>query len=132
MTASTGPRAAGGADYSFTPGTLTFAPGVASRTLTVAVTNDSLAEAAETVIFRLSNATNATIGTPSTATLTIVDNEPQVRFASPSYAVTEGTPTITIAVLRTGPTTGTVTVDYAATGGTATSAQDYTVGGSAP
>jgi hypothetical protein len=119
----------GGVNYSFTPGPLTFAPGVASRTLTVAVTNDSLAEAAETVIFGLSNATNATIGTPSTATLTIVDNEPQVRFASASYAVTEGTPTITIAVLRTGPTTGTVTVDYAATGGTATSAQDYTVGG---
>jgi len=124
-----GTASGGGVDHSFTPGTLTFAPGVASRTLTVAVTNDSLAEAAETVIFRLSNATNATIGTPSTATLTIVDNEAQVRFASASYAVTEGTPTIAIAVLRTGPTTGTATVDYAATGGTATSVQDYTVGG---
>jgi hypothetical protein len=128
--ARTGGTATGnGTDYAFTPGTLSFAPGVASRTFTVAITNDTLAEAPETVVFGLSGATNATIGTPSSTTLTILDNEPQVRFSAATYTVSEATPTVVISVLRTGPTTGTVTVDYAATSGTASSPQDYTVGG---
>jgi len=124
-----GTATGGGVDYAYTPGTLTFPPGVKTRTFTVAITDDVLPEAPETVIFRLSNATGATIGTSNTATVTIVDNEPQVRFAAAIYTVSETSPGLTIAVRRTGSTNDTVTVNYAVTGGTATNGQDYSVSG---
>jgi hypothetical protein len=127
--AVTGTATGGGTDYAIAnPGALTFLPGATSQTIRVTITNDALAEGPETVVFTLTGATNATIGPPSSTTLTIVDDEPQVRFASASYTASEATPSLQITVLRSGTTTGTVTVDYAATGGTA-SPQDYVLGG---
>jgi large repetitive protein len=124
-----GGTATNGADYAVTTGTLTFGPGVMSRTFTVDILNDLAPEGVETVIFRLTNPQGAWVGTPSTTTLTIVDNEPVVRFGAANYTVSEATPALAVTVLRTGPTTVPVTVQYAATGGTATAGQDYTVGG---
>jgi hypothetical protein len=120
---------ASGADYSVTTGTLTFAPGVTSRTISVAIVDDGAAEGPETVVFGLSSPGGATLGTPSTTTLTIVDNEPVVRFGTASYTVSEATPSVAVTVQRTGATSVPVTVQYAVTGGTATAGQDYTVGG---
>jgi thermitase len=49
-------------DYSATNGTLTFAPGVGTQTITVAVVGDTAVESTETFFVNLSNAINATIG----------------------------------------------------------------------
>jgi hypothetical protein len=125
----TGGTATSGADYTATTGMLTFGPGVMSRTIAVGIVNDGAAEGPETVVFELSSPSGATLGTPSTTTLTIVDNEPVVRLGAASYAVSEATPVVAVTVVRTGPATVPVTVQYAVTGGTATAGQDYTVGG---
>lgn len=53
--------ATAGSDYVATSGTLTFAPGVASQTITVNVTGDTTVEPNETFFVNLSNPTNATI-----------------------------------------------------------------------
>jgi hypothetical protein len=50
-------------------------PGEISKNFTVPITDDTLAEDAETALVTLSNAVNATLGTPAAATLTIADGE---------------------------------------------------------
>lgn len=63
------------------------------------------------------------------ATVTIVDNEfaaGTVGFASPVYTVTENAGAASILVTRTNGATGIVTVQYAATAGSATAGQDFT------
>jgi hypothetical protein len=62
-------------DYLTTLGTLHFAPGETERTILVPIVDDAYAEGPETFNFVLSNAGNSTLGSPATATLTILDNE---------------------------------------------------------
>lgn len=64
------------ADFQFTASSVTFAHGESEKSLDFSITNDASTETNETVIFGLSNAVNATLGTPSSATLTIIDNDP--------------------------------------------------------
>src|SRR6185503_20948423 len=54
---------------------------------------------------------------PAAATLTILDDERAVQFIPNTYTVHEATVTITLTVARSGPLTGTVTVDYATADG---------------
>ncbi len=61
-------------DYTATNGTLTFAPGQATRTFTVAVKGDTLAEPTEAFSAVLSAPSNATLG-DATGTATITDND---------------------------------------------------------
>lgn len=64
------------ADYTAASGTLTFAAGQSSASFSVAVKDDTLVEGNETVNLTLSNPTGGlTLGSQSTATLTIVDND---------------------------------------------------------
>lgn len=63
-------------DYSFTGGLVTFAHGETEKSLDFSITNDAVTETNETVVVGLSGAVNATLGTPSSATLTIIDNDP--------------------------------------------------------
>ena len=67
-----------GSDYLTATGVLTFAPGQTSRTFPVIILDDSLNELAETLTLRLTNPVNAVLSTPSTATLTLMDNDPFV------------------------------------------------------
>jgi len=71
--------AAAGQDYVPAAGTLNFAGGVTSRTFTIAILDDTLYEGDETLTVTLSNTTGgATLGSPASALLTIVDNDPQI------------------------------------------------------
>jgi alpha-tubulin suppressor-like RCC1 family protein len=73
--------ASAGADYESTSGTLTFHNGEVSKTFSVSILDDSVAEGEKTVKLGLSNPTGgAVLGTPSTAILTIVDNDPPDFF----------------------------------------------------
>lgn len=49
-----------------------------------------------------------------------------LTFSSPTYAVTEGTATVTISVTRTQQTAGAVSIQYATANGSAKSGTDYT------
>ena len=117
----------------FTPlssGTLTFTAGETSKTITVAVTGDGVDEPNETVVLKLSDASNATIGT-ATATGTITDDDgaSSLTITAPS-AVTEGDSGTTnmVFTITLSPASGReVTVDYAVdTTSTATSGSDFT------
>ena len=54
--------ATGGDDYVATTGTLTFAPGETSKTISVVVLGDTVAEGAESFLVTLSSPTGATVG----------------------------------------------------------------------
>jgi DNA/RNA endonuclease G (NUC1) len=71
--------ATSGSDYTATSGTLNFASGdAANKTFTVPVIDDVIYEGNETVNLALSSPTGgATLGSQSSAVLTIVENDPQ-------------------------------------------------------
>ncbi|MEW6730990.1 MAG: Calx-beta domain-containing protein [Acidobacteriota bacterium] len=121
--------ATAGADYTATSGTLTFLNGETTKTFSVPVLADFIAEPDETVNLSLSNPTGgATLGTPSTAVLTIVNVAAAgtLQFSAATYSVMENGGSATITVTRTNGSEGTVTVDYATSDGTATAGADYT------
>jgi hypothetical protein len=62
-------------DYLTTLGTLRFAPGESQKTVLIPIVDDAYAEGSETFSFVLSNAVGSILGSPATATLTILDNE---------------------------------------------------------
>jgi hypothetical protein len=66
--------AVAGTDYVSNAGTLTFNPGETTKTVTVTVNGDADTEANEVFIVRLTNPTNAVIGS-GTGTGTILDND---------------------------------------------------------
>ncbi|MEI7687950.1 MAG: cellulose binding domain-containing protein, partial [Planctomycetota bacterium] len=62
-----------GSDYTATTGTITFAPGETSKTISVAVLADAIVEANETFRLAISAPTNGTLAAASQATGTILD-----------------------------------------------------------
>ena len=122
---------ASSADFTDKNGTLTFAPGDTSKTVDVPTTDDTADEADETFTLTLSGPSNAVLGTVSSATGTITDND-----VAPVWAVTVSVPRI--AEADTGSSTVTVStggVTFAADrsialefGGSATEGVDYEVG----
>ena len=85
--AAAGVTATAGTDFTLTPGTATFAPGVTTQTIAVAVVGETLFEANETYTVTLSGATGASIGTPSaTGTITNDDTVPSMSITGPSIA----------------------------------------------
>ncbi|MFL6209710.1 MAG: LamG-like jellyroll fold domain-containing protein [Pyrinomonadaceae bacterium] len=73
--AATQGTAFGRCDFATSLDTLTFAPGQTSKTFNVPIIDDAHVEGNETFQVGLSNATGASLGTPATATVTIVDND---------------------------------------------------------
>jgi hypothetical protein len=122
--------ATAGSDYQTTSGTLTFAPGQTSKTVTVNVYGDTAVEANETFTLNLSGVTgNATIGR-SQATGTIVnDDVPTITILNQGiYEGSSGSATANFAVYLSAASPQTVTVNYATADGTATAGSDYAVG----
>ena len=117
------------ADYVAASGTLTFGPSDVTQTFTVTILNDSTPETTETVNLTLSNPTNtsgsASLATPTSAVLRILDDDANVRFSAATYAVSEADGMATITVRRLGAITSAVTVVYAMINGTATEPADY-------
>ena len=62
-------------DYTIASGTITFTAGQTSRTFKVLATDDAYVEGNETLTVTLSNATGASLGTQSSATVTVNDND---------------------------------------------------------
>jgi hypothetical protein len=73
--------ATAGSDYQAASGTLTFAPGETSKTVTVQIIGDRLAEAHETFVLNLSAPTNATVA-DGQGVGTITDDEPRIGIGT--------------------------------------------------
>lgn len=71
VVSTTGGTATPGEDYAAIRQTLTFTPGVTSQVFAVSIIDDGNAEGAETVVLTLGDPAGSTIGTNSTAVLTI-------------------------------------------------------------
>lgn len=85
--AVTAGTATAGTDFQTTSGLLSFNSGETSKTFVVNILDDTMAEGLETILLSLSNPTGgAILGTRSTATLTILDNETPLPFF---YALTD-------------------------------------------
>lgn len=105
-----------------------FAPGQATTTVTVDPTADTVVEPDETVVFTLNAAapgSGYTLGTPSVATGTILNDDTDVNITlagSPIFENAAGFMTYTFT--RTGLISGNLTVNFSTTG-TATTGTDY-------
>jgi hypothetical protein len=124
----TGGTAAADVDYIAAPsGTISFAAGKPTQTLTIVPIDDRTDEPGETVTLALENpSAGYGIGTPGTAILTINDNDVagKVQFSGATYSVSEDAGSATITVTRTGGTSE-ATVGYATSNGTATAGVNY-------
>jgi len=120
--------ATAGSDYAANSGTLSFADGVSSQTITITINDDNVDEDNETFTVDLSNATGgADIGSNDSSEVTILDddNAGQLSISPTATSVDEGAGTVTLTVNRTGGTDGAVSVDFATANGSATAGSDY-------
>jgi hypothetical protein len=113
-------------DYTGALGTVTFAPGVTSRTVTVQVQEDPDDAGTESFSVALSAPTNAALGAHPTGVGTILEDTPHLDVGSagvfePVSGTTSATFTVTLSEASPSP----VTVQYATAAGTATAPSDY-------
>src|SRR5262249_14723407 len=88
---ATTPSADAGIEYQATSGTLTFAPGETTKTVTVNVIGDTLYEGGEYFTVRLSNGNNGVVGgTAYAATGTIRNDDPMPSITVNDASVVEG------------------------------------------
>ena len=71
-----GGTASAGADYAAIASPITIAAGSATKTITVTPVDDASVESAETVVLTVATGSGYSIGSPSSATVTIADNDP--------------------------------------------------------
>jgi hypothetical protein len=90
-----GGTATNGVDYQPLPGSVTVLAGQPSATITVTPIDDSLGEGSETVTLTLAANASYSIGTPSSATVTIVDNDGPSISANPATVARGSSVTLT-------------------------------------
>ncbi|MBN4081286.1 T9SS type A sorting domain-containing protein, partial [Caldithrix abyssi] len=90
--AITGTATGGNTDYSLANGTVSITAGGSSASLSATITEDKVVETDETIIVTLSNPTNATLGTITAHTYTILnDDSPPADFTVDTVIATGGT-----------------------------------------
>jgi hypothetical protein len=122
--------ATAGSDYTSASGTLNWADGdAASKSFTVPILDDGLAEANETITLTVSGVTGgAVLGSRKSIALTISDNDGLpgvVALTAASASVAESGGSITLSVARTGGSTGAASVQYATFNSSAVAGSDY-------
>src|SRR3989442_3391344 len=106
-------------DYVSQSGTLTFAPGDTSKTITVQIVGDTTKESNETLTVRLSNPSNATIA-KADGIGTIIDDDSTPRLAVSSTSLVEGNSGQKMMTFAVAPSNGDslqMSVDYATVAG---------------
>ena len=123
--------AVAGGDFVAQSGTLTFVAGEVSKNIIIQVLNDNVFEGTENFSVVLSNGigTGAQVVSPSSASISISDNDPQPFLTATSVVVQEpaqGTSRqVTIPVQLSNPSVQPISVNYATINGTAQAGADY-------
>ncbi len=119
-------------DYEATTGSVTFLPNETVKNATVPIEGDLADELDEDFTVSLTTATNATIGSPSVSTVTILDDDTTVAsLGATDIEVVEGnsgTQLVNVTVNLSIPSANTVSVNYATQNGTAVTNSDYLPG----
>lgn len=109
-----------GSDFIGTAGTLVFAPGELSKTITVEVNGDTTTESTEQFFVQLFNPINAVLSNDR-GTGTILNDDAIVTFDDVDIVEGDsGTSTATFNVVLSNPTSEEITLDYQTSAGTAT------------
>ncbi|MCT7979366.1 Calx-beta domain-containing protein [Laspinema olomoucense] len=114
-------------DYDPTPIAVDFAPGETLQTLAIPLVDDDTIEPNETINLALLNPTSeATLGQPSTAVFTTIDNDVLLQFSAGNFVTTEdGTAIAPVTVTREGRLETAFSAAIALTDGTATAPLDH-------
>ncbi|QSJ14831.1 tetratricopeptide repeat protein [Nostoc sp. UHCC 0702] len=93
----------------------------------IRIRNDAKIEGEENFTITLTDPTNgATIGSQSSATVTILDDDVELAFSNTNFSINEdGTAIAAVTVTRTGRSTGAVGATISLSNGTATTPSDY-------
>ena len=120
-----GTATSGGTDYTLADGTLTITAGNLNNVISIAdIVDDLLVETNETVIVSIASPSNASLGTNTTYTYTILDDDnASVTIADVSGNEDDGA--ITITATLDNPVDGGFSVDVSTSDGTATAGVDY-------
>jgi hypothetical protein len=118
--------AVAGVDFTPVTAALVFAPGQTSATFSVPIIATSGRVGQFTVDLGLSHPTDAGLGAPSSAVLTISSLPGSLQFDTSAVSVPASGGGVTITVDRVGGAAGTVTVNYAATAINAVPGLDFT------
>lgn len=122
--------ATAGVDYSTITGTLTFPAGVTTATIAIPILDDAIYDPNENFRVILTSPSNAILGARDNNTVTILDDEtqPMVSFATSTSSAGESVSSHTVPVILSATASTPVVVNYAVTGGSATSGGvDYTL-----
>ena len=124
---TTNGTAIAGSDFAgVTNATVTFATNQASTNIILTILNDTVVEATETFLVGLGTPVGeASIGANRSVTVTILDDDSTVQFASPVASVVEALGTVSLTVTRTGYLTSRVDMVYSTTNGTALAGADF-------
>ncbi|NBV24849.1 MAG: hypothetical protein EBS05_23385, partial [Proteobacteria bacterium] len=119
-----------GVRYLATNGFLNFSDGQTTKTFSVPLINDTIAQGDQSVVLVLSNPGNGAGLGLTNAFLLIRDDEISngiLGFSSATYAVNENVGSAAITILRTNGSQGTVTANFTTADGTAKAGADYTI-----
>jgi hypothetical protein len=120
--------ASAGSDYRATNGTANFPANVSTKTITIPIINDTIAEGNENFTFRISNPQGGVqTGSTTEQNITIVDNDVSgtIQFASAAITGYQGSNAV-VRITRTGGLASGVAVPLTMGGGTASAGTDYT------
>src|SRR5262249_55429213 len=119
--------ASSSSDYAAAGGTLTFAPGVKSKKVTISVNGDALYERNESFFVNLSNSVNATIA-DNQGRGTILNDAPQPSLSVADASTSEGSSgskSLKFTITLSAPCGLNTRVSYATADGSATANSDY-------
>ena len=122
-----------GSDYQNTTGTVSWSDGESgSQSIAIPIINDNATETSETLSIMLSNpGGDASLGSPSAATLTIEDNDDPAEqpgtlsFTEDEFQTLENESVKTVSVERTDGSDGSISVSFTTQDGSARAGEDY-------
>jgi hypothetical protein len=119
---------AAGVDFTAVTLHVTFNPGETVKTVTLPLCPDTAVEPTETIGLVLGNVTGATLATPSTATVQILNDDVGgiIQFGASVSSLNESQGTASLPLVRTGGNASGVRVHWTVTGGSAVAGTDYT------